>query len=165
MQRGYNMFICSMRMSKKKMLAIFILLIVVVAGVIFLITGRSQDGKSSENKVSLNVASDEDVAKYVKSFGWEITEPAEEIVDVSVPLEFNDVYENYNALQKKQGFDLEPYKGSAAQRYTFAVLNYPDYPENIKADVIVCKQRIIAADICSVEINGFMHEMNRKENT
>lgn len=44
---------------------------------------------------------------FLKSMGWTVSEKYTECKVVTIPEEFNDVYEEYNKLQKKQGFDLE----------------------------------------------------------
>lgn len=158
------MFICSMRMTRKKMMALIVVAIImaaaVVCGVIYLQKGELPGISSS---TSLKVSQQDDVAEYIRSFGWEIENEPSEIVNVMVPEEFNQVYENYNQIQKKQGFDLEKYKGMEAKRYTYVVMNYPNYPEHIRADVIVSGGKIIAADICSIELQGFIHGIRQKD--
>ncbi|MCC8016625.1 MAG: DUF4830 domain-containing protein, partial [Clostridiales bacterium] len=42
--------------------------------------------------------------------GWEFkTDYTEK--SITIPQEFNDAYNDYNEIQKNQGFDLEKYKG------------------------------------------------------
>lgn len=157
------MFICSMKMSKKKIVIGVLAGLVLVGIVVCLVAGKAAGrGKPADagQSASLKVKDMEDIAEYVRSFGWEIESEPCEVVEVTVPEEFNDVYQSYNELQKKQGFDLEAYKGKLVQRTTFVVTNYPNYPENIRADVLTCDGVIVAADICSIEIAGFMHGMN-----
>ena len=156
------MFIMSMRMNKKR---IIVLCMIVLFGLIGSIVGLKYitNGEnnikvsSSSNAENLEFKTQEDIKNYIKSFGWEIEDNPVEVVDVQVPNEFSDVYKNYNKIQKEQGFDLEKYKGKKVNRFTFVVLNYPDMPKNIRADVITYKNKIIAADICSVELDGFMY--------
>lgn len=157
------MFICSMKMTRKKVAVLTAVIIVLAVGVFsaFYFSG-TELGAASQGR-SLSVSSDQDVAEYIRSFGWEIEEVPTEVVSVAVPETFNQVYENYNQIQKKQGFDLEGYKGMDARRYTYAVVNYPDYPDNIRADVIVCDGKIIAADICSIELQGFLHGIRQQD--
>lgn len=157
------MFICSMKMSKKKIVIGVLAGLVLVGIVVCLVAGKAagkEKPADAGQSASLKVKDTEDIAEYVRSFGWEIESEPCEVVEVTVPEEFNDVYQNYNELQKKQGFDLEAYKGKLVQRTTFVVTNYPNYPENIRADVLTCDGVIVAADICSIEIAGFMHGMN-----
>ena len=38
-----------------------------------------------------------------------------------IPREFNGAYEDYNALQAENGFDLSKYSGKTVRRYTYAL--------------------------------------------
>ena len=60
---------------------------------------------------------------FLKEMGWEVSDEYDECKAVTIPKEFNEVYEKYNKLQKQQGFDLEDYKGKTAEVYTYAVKN------------------------------------------
>ena len=55
---------------------------------------------------------------FLKSMGWSVSEKYTECKVVTIPEEFNDVYEEYNKLQKEQGLDLEKYKGKTIEAYT-----------------------------------------------
>ena len=81
--------------------------------------------------------------------------------EITIPAEFNQVYENYNNLQKSQGIDLALYKGKVAKRYTFDVLNdKADY--DVKANIIVLENRIIAGDLCTYALDGMMTTLSDK---
>ncbi len=89
------------------------------------------------------------------------------VAEVIIPSEFDDTYKAYNEIQKKQGFDLEKYKGSGVKRWTYEIKNYPGYAEDsgcIRANMLVCDGKVIGGDICSVELDGFMHGFQVKEN-
>lgn len=111
----------------------------------------------SVNKLSTSVKSNEDRVNFLSQFGWEVNPEPLEIVDVNIPETFNATYENYNAIQKKQGLDLSKYKGKTCTRFTYQVLNHKDSPRGTRANILVIKNKIIGGDICSVELNGFMH--------
>ena len=69
------------------------------------------------------------------------------------------VYADYAALQKKQGFPIEQYGGMDAVRYTFKVKNYPSNEKEVVADLVVSGQSVIAGDIQSTALDGFMTEL------
>lgn len=94
---------------------------------------------------------------YLASFGWEVEEEPWEILEIVIPEEFDSVYTQYNQLQLRQGFDLTRWHGKTARRYTYRILNYPDPPDTVYANLIVCEEQIIAGDISCVALNGFMH--------
>jgi len=49
-----------------------------------------------------------------------------------------------------------------AVRYTYKVLNYPN-AENVVADIIVFRNEVIAADVQSTSLDGFMHGLKLAE--
>ena len=81
---------------------------------------------------------------------------------VTIPKEFNEVYEKYNKLQKQQGFDLEDYKGKIAEVYTYAVKNYGNKKQEVRANLIVCEGQLVGGDVCSAELDGFMQGLRKK---
>ena len=68
-------------------------------------------------------------------------------------------------MQKKQGLDLEKYKGKTAKRYSYVVTNYPGVPEGVRANMVVYNDKIIAGDICSLELDGFMHGFQAEQSS
>ncbi len=97
-------------------------------------------------------------AAFLSSYGWETEEASCEITEITVPVRFNAVYEGYNALQQAQGFDLARYRGEALRRVSFTVTNYPGYEGSglIRANVLMDGTAVVAADLCSVELGGFI---------
>jgi len=94
-------------------------------------------------------------AKYVEKLGWQIDRNPIETAEVHIPVQFDNVYNNYNAIQKEAGFNLENYKGKDVTRYTFSIKNY--YGEQgVRADVLMYNDKVIGGDIMTVAINGFM---------
>ncbi len=101
---------------------------------------------------------DDENIRFLNDFGWEIKPVRLERVTVKLPEKIDDVYSEYNKLQKEAGLDIEPYMGKKCIRYTYEVLNYPyEIDEQIRANVLVCGNKIIAGDIMTVSVNGFMH--------
>ncbi len=103
--------------------------------------------------------------EFLESYGWEVAEEEIEIEEITIPKQFDLIYNNYNVLQKQAGLDLSDYKGKKAIRYTYLILNYPtDIDEEIRANVITVKGVPVAGDIMTTSLNGFMHSLNYPEN-
>lgn len=162
------MFIVSLRMNRKNKIASLGVVVLVLFGIIFMATGKAgssaqvnakgkNDQTNSSASTSKAAENSEDVATFLKSFGWEVESEAVEIQQVVIPTEFNDVYTQYNVIQKKQGYNLEQFRGATVQRYSFEIKNYPNRPENIRANVLVNDQTIIGGDISCLELDGFVH--------
>ncbi|MDR2532000.1 MAG: DUF4830 domain-containing protein [Oscillospiraceae bacterium] len=104
---------------------------------------------------SVRVESPADITVFLSGFGWDVdTEPVT-VRSVQIPARFTETYEQYNALQRRQGFDLSKYRADIVESYTFRVLNHPAAGD-VFANVLVFRGRIIGGDICSFAINGFM---------
>ena len=104
----------------------------------------------------------EDVAEFLGQFGWEVKSEAVEIKDVVIPSEFDRVFTSYNEIQKQQGLDLSKYRRKNATRYTMEITNYGEYNGKVYANIIVYKNKVIAGDICSADMTGFMHGFDVK---
>lgn len=98
---------------------------------------------------------------FLKEMGWEVSEEYTECKVVIIPDEFNEVYEKYNDLQKKQGFDLSKYKGKTVEIYTYEVKNYPDHEKNIVCNLMVYEDVLIGGDVSCIEIDGFMQGLKK----
>jgi len=153
------MFIFTAKFNKRKaVLAVLLLAAVLIA--IVLIAGSISRSKSLKAKeasaLSAVVKTNEQRVKYLNSLGWDVDVNPIEEQKVVIPRKFTDVYERYNEIQKAQGFDLSKFGGVEARRYTYKVLNYPDYKGNVVADIIVYRNEIIAGDVQSNAFDGFM---------
>lgn len=154
------MFVVSVKASKKKLVIVLAAILVVLAGALFfLLRNGSEEAKATgqTGEYSLTAADASQRIAFLQQFGWEVKETPIEQVDVLLPSSFNDTYEKYNEIQKEQGLDLLKYAGLTCQRYTYEVTNYPGKDSGVVANLLVLDGRVIGGDICSVELNGFLH--------
>ena len=115
---------------------------------------RLSEGKSS----AVSGATNEERISYIESFGWDAGITHTDAREVRIPSNFDEAYEQYNALQKEQGFDLMKYRARSVKKYTYTITNYDgqDPAVPIVANLLVLDGEIIGADISSVEANGFV---------
>lgn len=92
---------------------------------------------------------------YLNLCGWDVSLISSE--EIRIPSRFEGVYSEYAALQKEQGFDLDSHKGCDAMRYTYSVNNYGR--DNVRAELILCENVLIAADIYENTPDGFMERI------
>lgn len=151
------MFVFSFKASNKKLVFLVIIILFIIIGAILYATSNHSKNTNDTNVANVIVENNEQRIAFLKSFGWNVSSEAVEIVEVAIPAEFSDVYRNYNKIQKEQGFDLENYKGKRVKRYTYEVNNYPTQQEGVRANLLVYNNKIIGGDICSIQLNGFMH--------
>lgn len=91
---------------------------------------------------------------YINSLGYQVDENTATDKEVIIPLNFSNVYFNYNLLQQKAGFDLSDFKGKTVKKYSYKVLNYKK--ENYYLNLLVLDGIIIGGDISSTNISGEM---------
>jgi hypothetical protein len=137
-------------------------LIALIAFVPTYTTGDSQqvgvDASYNFEKIKTN----DDRINFLKQFGWEVeAEPVKE-QQVVIPGEFDKIFSAYNEIQRTQGLDLSAFKKKAVMRYTYVVKNYPNYDGEVYVNILVYRNIVIGGDVCSADINGFVHGFERK---
>lgn len=140
----------------KFQVAVFCLVLFLLCFLNYKVTNAEQ----SKNIIDCN--NKKSVVSYAEQFGLEISYPETEVVEVTIPSNFNDVYQNYNRLQKKQGFDLESFKGKKVKRYTYKIKKYKNETDVFLNLLVLPDGRVIGGDVCSHRFNGFM-DVFRKE--
>lgn len=159
----FDMFVVSMKPTAKKVFISAVIIMVIFIAVIFSGNRAKSELVLQPDTASAIAVNNEQRQDYLKSFGWEVSDEPVEIVEVVIPEKFGEVYSRYNKLQREQGFDLEKYKGKLVKRYTYAVNNYPNEPEYVRANMLVINGQIIGGDICSLKLDGFMHGFKKQE--
>ena len=144
----------SLKANKKRVIAFIILAALVVGVCLFLKNGKKADVQ--EQFASTN----EERVAFLKGFGWDVESNPMETREVMIPEVFNDVYTEYNKMQKSQGYDLKPYAGYRCMQYKYMVKNYPEYSEVI-ATILVYDGKVLGGDLACAEVDGFMHGFAR----
>lgn len=149
----------------KKVAAIAVLVVAaaIVLSVLLLGGSETQENPPLVQQEPIAAETEEQRLEYLRSLGWQLETSEPETQEITIPAEFDDVYQSYNDLQKEQGFDLSGFKGKQAIRYTYYITNYPDQPDGVQANLLVCDGILIGGDVCSVEMNGFMHGLRMPE--
>lgn len=101
------------------------------------------------------VRSNEDRVAYLQSWGWITAPEPASVEDILIPETFDSSYDDYLALQKRQGFDLTAYAGRTVKRYTYEVVNYPGLRENIWASLLVFRKTVIGGEVYCSQGDGF----------
>jgi len=173
------MFLCSIRLSRKKVLVTGLAAVLAVglctAGARALRVREDPEeaapvsepadptSKAPAKARKITAKTEEERIAFLQSFGWEVADQPPEVEEVIIPAEFDAVYTDYNATQQAQGFDLEPYAGKRCKRYSYVIANYPDCPDEVRANLLLYKDRIIGGDVCSVLQDGFLHGFSKNE--
>ncbi len=152
------MFIYSFKASSIRFFAIIVLSVAAIITLVALIPEYHPVSAYVDEKINYNkISTDEDRKNFLAQFGWKTENNVIDEATVTIPSKFDKIYESYNTLQNKQGLNLEKYKNKEVTRYTYEITNYPDYEGKVYANVIVYKNKVIGGDICSADVNGFLH--------
>ena len=160
------MFMMSFRLKKTALLyGGLVALLAVVVGIGLRSTGGvtvEAGAQASQTESAVKVKkvtgkTNEDRLRFIHSFGWEVNEEPAEIMEVIIPSKFDEVYETYNSIQKKQGLDLKSVAGKRCRRFSYEVTNYPGAQGAVRINLLIYKNKIIGGDVCSLEADGFIH--------
>ena len=133
--------------SKKKLLAIvFIAAAVLLAATLLKSCGTGSDASTLEGRQS-----------FLAGLGWEIDPESEDVRTVQFPDTLSGALADYNEMQLAQGYDLNRHLGDHCQQYTYLLNNYPDDSQTVLVTLDIQGRRVIAGDIHSTALNGFMH--------
>ncbi len=157
------MFVYTFRSSKLKWLLLLALCALVVGA--FWAFGGSRPASQS-GAVVLRAGSAAERLAFISQFGWDVAEDPIQVTEILIPAEFDEVYEKYNEIQKQQDLDLSLYAGKRVKKWTYAVRNYPGYEgraDVIELNMLILDGVVIGGDVCSTELNGFMHGFDLPE--
>lgn len=142
---------------KLKPQTIFGIILAVTGMLVIMLTFVSNHTQKADAvSAKVTASTDEQRQDYLASYGWEVDKEFE-TKELTIPTRWNDVYINYNEIQKNQGFDLTDYKGKKVTLFTYNITNYENESEGVVADMLVCDGVLIGGDICNTSAeNGFL---------
>ena len=161
------MFICTIKFDKKKLVFLVIVAALLLVGMIFLVSAlgkaKAQSESAAANGVqaqtqSLTVKSEKARVEWLAQNGWEVESPAESESSVMIPRTFSQVFEDYNELQKQQGFDLSRCCGTEVTMYTYRVTNADPGDE-----VLIPQPSYVSYLPCTVLADGVPKAIELKE--
>ena len=150
------MFIVTWKFNRKTAVFAVLMAALVLIGIVLLAGAHSKaQALETAQRPVTTVKNDKTRAAYLRQYGWEVETPAVSESKVLIPRSFTEVLEDYNELQKEQGFDLTRYCGMEVELYTYKVLNYEN-EDYVVAQLYVLNNDVIAGDVHSTELGGFM---------
>lgn len=152
------MIVFAAKVSVKKIVAGVLAAGAVVAGIVLLLP-TAENAQTTVGEVGLDskLKTNEQRVALLESYGWQIDPEPRSEREVQIPKTFDDTYQAYNAIQLEQGLDLTPYQGKRATLYTYELTAYPTGEQGVIANLLIRRNRLIAADISSAEVDGFVH--------
>ena len=148
------MFTKYRKLSKKSAAAILIATGAILAALVII---RTMPGSGFGLTEVINVSETEGRVRYLSLLGWEVDSESESVTEILLPKDFGASLIAYNEMQRLQGFDLWDYRGMDCTRCEYIVTNYAGCEDTVYVTLFVRRGRVIAADIHSARIDGFMH--------
>lgn len=146
----------AVRIRRRSLLTVLGAVVLVMAGAVLLGGHPAAASVFLRRTAEVKCTAPEDGAAWLREQGWEVEAVPAGQMEVLVPAVFDQIYESYNDIQKAQGFDISRYKGETVTKYTYLVKNYPQEQDGVAANLLVYQGRIIGADLCSLELGGFL---------
>lgn len=128
--------------------------VVFSALVVTALTVRTLKSENGGAATAVIIGDNYSIEDYLLSFGLESDEVT--VDEITVPQRFNDVYENYNAIQKSQGFDLGDYRGKTLTRYTCKLTDF-NGDDGYFAEILTYCGEVVGADVYSAFVGGGMY--------
>ena len=151
------MFI-TLKFDRKKTAFAVVIAALLIVGIILMV-GAFQKSASVKDTAGTGradavVKNEKSRVAYLARNGWEVASPAESESVVMIPRTFSAVFEEYNELQKQQGFDLSRYCGTEVTMYTYRVTN-AQADGDVIAVLYVQSNRVVGGDVHSTALAGF----------
>ena len=155
------MLIWTLKFDRKKAAFWVVMAALVLIGIVLLLGARGGNVRRTDAGGPSSAKSEKARVAYLADCGWTVESPALKSETVLIPKNFSPVFEEYNELQKQQGFDLSRYAGKEVTVYTYRVLN-GTLGENVLASVYVSGGSMIGGDVHSTALDGFMCGLKQK---
>ena len=68
---------------------------------------------------------------FLRELGWEIDVTSEDCRNIVLPESMEGIMEEYNRIQKEQGYDLSKHAGESCRQYSYFVTNYPNCSQTV----------------------------------
>lgn len=147
------MFVCTVRAATLRFFSVLLLAGVLLAGVT--VYGAQAVSETVSGGVTTSVRYDgirteSDRRAFLAAHGYEVTADAEATAEFTLPKALDALLLGYNELQKEQGLDLGKYAGKTVTRYTYRLPDVSGYEGAVYANLILYRNRVIAADATGV---------------
>lgn len=127
------MKVLSIRLSKKRVCVFLLVIILAIA-----LLGSCALGGKKISQQHLQ----QTCLEFLENRGWEVDANSQRIDEIQIPLNFSQIYQEYNQIQKEQGFDLEEYRGEVCKRFRYSATGLNEGKE---VELCIYKGEIIAA--------------------
>ena len=148
------MMVVTAKLKKRNLLILLAAAAAIIA--VLLLPGKQRD-KGTSTVPTEKIETNEQRIAFLQDLGWDVEQSPVETQEVVIPTDENEVFLQYNELQKSQGYDLTDYAGRAVKRYVYEIRNHPGDTGTYNATLLIYKGRVIGGDVASTEAGGILH--------
>lgn len=153
------MFIYTVKASTVKLFGCIVLCLAVLALLITLGSQETVYASAEGREINYGgMKTNEDRVAFIEGFGIKVKETPVTEESFVMPKDFDRVIQGYNQIQKTQGLDITKYERKRVTHYAYEVTNY-DASGPVYVNLLVYRNRIIAADISSLSDGGFVSSL------
>ncbi len=156
------MFVYTVRSSSVKFFAVLVLCLVLI--ITMMLSGGvvSASAEPTGQVRFTGIKTRDDRVAFLESQGVAVDPESESSAELVMPEDFDTVLKGYNEIQRKQGLDITKYARKRVTRYTYRVTEYEgSQATEVYANLFVYRGRIIACDVSSRELGGFVNPVVR----
>lgn len=153
------MVILTAKLSKGKLIGIVAAAAALLLLIIFL--ANRPGSEAITETAGKKLETPESRVELLASLGYTVSPEPVRTQEVQIPKEFSDVYEQYNAVQKSQGYDLTKFQGKNVMQYVYLVENYPEEGSDpVYATLLLYKNKLIGGDLSRGGKDGFLRPLS-----
>lgn len=152
------MVIFTAKLSKGKLIGIVAAAAALLLLVIFL--ANRPGSEAIAETAGKKLESPESRVEFLANLGYTVSAEPVRTQEVQIPKEFSPVYQQYNAVQQSQGYDLTKFQGKNVMQYVYLVENYPEEGSDpVYATLLLYKNKLIGGDLSRGGANGFLRPL------
>lgn len=140
-----------LHISKRRFIGVASIFAVVAAAAVVLA------GCFADKEETITLVDTTAMVEYLQGLGWQVERDPIETLDLQLPQQLTESWDDYAAMQDEQGFPFTDYAGQPIRRYTFRVTNYPGVESGVQANLYLCEDVLIGGDIVATGKGGFQH--------
>ena len=153
------MFVYSVRVSTLKFFAVMVVAALSVVCLALFVPTYGEASEAGAAAVYDGIRTESDRTSLLSRLGYTVKGGPVEEVTFTLPEEFDRALASYNELQKEQGLDLTRYKKKTVSRYTYKVESYEGYDGTVYINLLLYRDRVVGADVCSADPSGFVRAL------
>lgn len=136
--------------TTKKRISIILLVFLLILLIVLTVIYKASEANALKSQLPSAGSTVERIA-FIENMGYKVNgDESEKSKEIEIPNIFNEVYEKYQQVQLKAGYDLKKFAGCKATLYTYNLI--VDERTDVYAHLLVSQGVIIGGDISALSV-------------